>query len=281
MNGKLIVSFLGLGLLTLVMVMMGGCGETQYSSSSYYYPSWLPDGRIVCWKVVSRWSNALWGRKELGNTAYITAMDADGSNEVNIFEDSGWGGEITCSPTGEMIGYIAYPDKLTIVNADGSNKRVVPNTTAGVKYFDWSPDAAKITYSANDNLYVINIDGANNMQIATSAEAVAWRVGDFISYGYLYVINFDGTNNRYLVAGSDPQNYSSSEIVYLGSDGVYKINIDGSNNTKLVPNYQRTTLKLSFDNTKIVGGDLITGGGSDIGGIWVTNISDGTSTKIR
>ena len=62
---------------------------------------------------------------------------------------------------------------------------------------------------------------------------------------------------------------------------IYKININGSNKTKIISNYKRSTLKLSFDNAKIVGGDLITGGGSDIGGIWVTDINSGTSTKIR
>ena len=166
------------GVLFGLAMVMGGCGATVHESSAYYYPNWMPDGRIVCWKVTSRWSEAIWGRKEEGTTAYITAMDPDGKNEVNIFEDSGWGGEITCSPTGEMIGYIAYPDKLTIVNLNGTDKRVVPNVAGGAKHFDWSSNAAKIVYTASNKLYVINVDGTGNSLISGEAYGdVAWRIG--------------------------------------------------------------------------------------------------------
>jgi hypothetical protein len=273
---------LGFLLLFLAAGMGGGCGETTYESSAYYYPNWMPDGRIVCWKVASKWSEALFGRRELGTTAYITAMNPDGSNETNIFEDSGWGGEITCSPTGEMIGYIAGLDKLTIINSDGTNKRVIPNVASGATYFDWSPDATKIAYSASNKLYVINVDGTGNAILTIEASGpISWRVGNILSYGYLYIIDSDGNNHNKLITGAYPQNYSISEVVYLGADGVYKVNMDGTNNVKLFSGYDRSTLKLSFDNKQIVGGDFITGGGSDIGGIWVTNISDGISTKIR
>lgn len=278
-------------LFGLAMVM-GGCGATIHESSAYYYPNWLPDGRIVCWKVTSRWSEAIWGRKEEGTTAYITAMDPDGKNEVDIFEDSSWGGEITCSPTGEMIGYIAYPDKLTIVNLNGTNKRVVPNVAGGAKYFDWSPDGTKIAYAAYNQLYVINADGTGNTSIASGAYSVTWRSGNKIVYVYINgtdylkiaAINPDGSSNEvFSIIGNEPQIKNGiNEIVYSGLEKkVKKINMDGANDQLLFSNYERSTLKLSFDNTKIVGGDLITGGGSDIGGIWVTDINSGISTKIR
>lgn len=278
-----------MGLVILAVALFGlatvmdGCGATVHESSAYYYPNWIPDGRIVCWKVTSRWSEAIWGRKEEGTTAYITAMDSDGKNEVNIFEDSGWGGEITCSPTGEMIGYIAYPDKLTIVNLNGTNKRVVPNVAGGAKYFDWSPDGTKIAYTASNKLYVINADGTGNTQVTSEAVggSIAWRIGNKLSVSGIKVFNVDNHSAGYIVTGAYPQNYSANEVVYLGADGIYKINMDGTNGIKLFSNYTHSTLKLAFDNTKIVGGDLITGGGSDIGGIWVTDINSGTSTKIR
>ena len=95
-------------------------------------------------------------------------------------------------------------------------------------------------------------------------------------------INYDGSGYQYVILGSAPQTFSASEIVYVGiDDSVNKVGIDGTSNVRLFSNYVRSTLNLSFDNTKIVGGDLITGGGSHIGGIWVTNINDGISIKIR
>jgi len=52
----------------------------------------------------------------------------------------------------------------------------------------------------------------------------------------------------------------------------------GTGESTELSSYERSTLKLSFDNTKIVGGDLRDSG---ILGIWVTDISSGNSTKIR
>jgi len=291
------ISMMILGLLAMFFTCgAGGCGETTYESSSYYYPNWMPDGRIVCYKMTSRWSNALWGRKELGDANYIAAITINSSNEItreeNLFEVSGGVEEITCSPTGELIGYISNPSNigdLTISSYAGTGKTIIPGVT-GVSYFDWSPDATKIAYSANRKLYVINIDGTNNTQIATSAEAVAWRVGEkiaFVTYTgtqsalTVSVMDEDGTNVMNLKTfASDPQILSdTNEVVYSGlGEEIRKINFDGYSDTLLFGDYQRSTLKLSFDNTKIVGGDLRDSG---ILGIWVTDISSGNSTKIR
>jgi len=258
----------------------------------------MPDGRIICWKVTSRWSTAIWGRKELGDTSYITAMDADGDNEVDLFEVTTDGAkEITCSPTGEMIAYItntASSSDVVITDYAG-NVVKTPNVTAN--YLDWSPDATKITYSYGRDLFVVDADGANNTQIATSAEAVAWRMGEKIAfvkymgtdYSRIAIINSDGTSEEVTShIGGDPQK-DENTVYYRGRgdlsqesiNAVRTVNLDGSGDTLKISNYERSTLKLSFDNTRIVGGDLITGGGSRIGGIWVTNLSDGISTNIR
>lgn len=279
---------LGLGIVLLITGMNGGCGETNYESSTYYYPNWMPDGRIICYKVTSKWSTAIWGRKELGDTYYITAMNSDGSNEQNLFEVSADGvKEITCSPTGELIAYITTPDsKIATINYSGTNKTILSGIT-GVSYLDWSPDATKIVYSANRKLYVVNVDGSNNTQIATSAEAVAWRVGEkiaFVTYTgtqsalTVSVMNTDGTNIKYLKTfASDPQILTGTdEVIYSGlGNEVRKVKLDGNEDVLLFSSYDKATLKLSFDNTKIVGGDLDQ---SWIKGIYTVNI-DGTGAK--
>lgn len=284
MKSKIYLIFLSLLLILLTTGMSGGCGETTHESSAYYSPNWMPDGRIICYKVTSKWSNALWGRKELGDTDYITAMSVEGTNEVNLFENTfkSGGGDAVCSPTGERIAVYSpgYPEGIAIYDYSGNKTLILSGEH--VDSADWSPDGSKLAYISSRKLYIVNADGTGNMQISSEAsDPVSWRAGNIISYGYLFIIGADGTNNTKLVSGAYPQNYSSAEVVYLGADGVYKINTNGTGNSKLFSNYQRTTLKLSFDNTKIVGGDLIAGGGSHIGGIWITNISDGNSTKIR
>ena len=52
-------------------------------------------------------------------------------------------------------------------------------------------------------------------------------------------------------------------------------NVDNKKIIQLFSNYELATLNLSFDNTKIVGGDLSQ---QDIVGVWIVNI-DGTGAK--
>ena len=280
------------GFLLLIAVgglLTGGCGETTHESSTYYSPNWMPDGRIICNKVTSKWSDSWFGRRELGDTNYIAAMSPDGSGETNLFEVSGAVEEITCSPTSEMIGWVVSGHGSEAIKLSNYQGNILYTITAPsgevMQYFDWSPDASKIVYSTG-NLNVINTDGSNNIQIATSAEAVAWRVGGQVVFedsiiNRIWVVAADGASNEVLVPpiSARPQKTNDNKLVYReNGDQIKTINIDGTNKTDLFSGYGRTTLKLSFTNTRIVGGDL-----RDIGivGIWVTNINDGTSTKLR
>jgi len=287
MKSKLFLAIIGLVVLTLTTGMTGGCGETIYEGSSYYYPNWMPDGRIICYKVTSRWSNALWGRKEMGDKNYVAAMDVDGSNEQNLFEISGGVQEITCAPTGELIAYISDPSNIgniTVSSYTGTNITKLSGI-AGVTYLDWSPDATKIAYSANRKLYVVNTDGTNNQQIATSAEAVAWRTGDKIVYeesiyNKIDSIYPDGSSKESITTISlSPQNTKDGRVVFRGYGfRVESVKIDGNDKQILFDNYERSNLKLSFDNTKIVGGDLDQ---SWIKGIYVINIDGTGGRKLR
>jgi len=299
------VLFIG---IFLFVICLSGCGTSASTVTTYYWPNWIPDGRIIALKKEMTFTKNMWGEGISDYKHYIVALTIDSNNTVikeeNLFEvDQNLAGrglaEITCSPTGEMIGWVMSGHGFENIKISNYRGDILYTITApssvSMKYFDWSPDAAKIVYSAGNiytgNLYITNIDGANNVQIATSAEAVAWRTGEKIVYVYssgtdyfkIGTIASDGSSNEvFPIIGSDPQKTDSARVIYRGyGTQVESVKIDGNDKKVLFDNYDRTTLKLSFDNTKIVGGDLITGGGSKIGGIWVTNISDGISTRIK
>jgi len=278
MNNKPILSSLCLGLLILTAGLLGGCGSTS-TSTLYDTPNWMPDGRIICSKLVVTTSQQLYGGGISDSKGYITAFYPSGTGEVDLFE-GGLGEEITCSPTGERIAGIARSTyqgvyRPIVISDYKGNLSIVPNTSY-VNYFDWSPDATKLVYSSSRDLYIINRDGTGKTLLTSEADGpISWRIGNLISYSNLYVIDPDGSGNKYIFAGRYPQNYSSSEIVCQGSDGIYRVNNDGSSNVKLFSDYKPYTLKLSFDGQRIVGGAF---GDS---GIWLINI-DGTGyTKIR
>ena len=275
MKSKQLLSFLGFGFLLLTAVMMGGCASTS-TSTLYDTPNWMPDGRIICGKLVVTTSQQFYGGGISGSHSYVAAFYPSGTGEVNLFEGGVGDGVnvMTCSPTGEMIAGIG--NGQIIISDYLGNQTTVPNTS-NVLYLDWSPDATKLVYcDTNHGLFIINRDGTGKTLLTSEADGpISWRVGNVISYSNLYVIGSDGSNNKYIFAGRYPQNCSSSEIVCQGSDGIYRVKNDGSSNVKLFSDYSPYTLKLSFDDQKIVGGAF---GDS---GVWLVNI-DGTGyAKIR
>jgi len=271
--------FLGLILIGGILLggLVGGCGSTS-TSTLYDTPNWMPDGRIICNKLVVTASTQWYGSGVSESHGYIAAFYPSGTGEVNLFEGNGLA---TCSPMGELIAFFG-DDGITVSDYQG-NISAIPNTS-NVRYLDWSPDATKLVFSdTSRNLYVINRDGTGKTQIASSAEAVAWRVGEKIIYEYviganssrIYAIDIDGNNQKDLAQGVMPQNTNNQKVVYR-SGGIPKmININGNDETTLFADYDRDALKLSFDNAKLVGGK------SGSTGIWLINI-DGTGyIKIK
>lgn len=288
MNKKIILVLV----LLVVAVLGGGCGETGTESSIYYYPTWSPDGRIIAEKDVYTTKSSIFGKYDSSIKSYIVAMSSDGTNEVNLFEigDMAYPTEMACSPNGKKIGYISNPDYgITICNYDGTGKTKIPGIT-NARYFDWSPDSQKVAYSTlyTKELRISGIDGTNNTQLTTSAESVAWRVGDRIVYEYfengqLYLgrIKVDGT----LRESFGDKSLYSPQISTSDYNTIYGVvissyrKIDTSDpiipEEVLIPAIDFINPRLSYDNKKIVGGDLDQ---QAIVGIYIVDI-DGTNSK--
>ncbi|OGC05656.1 hypothetical protein A2230_03230 [candidate division WOR-1 bacterium RIFOXYA2_FULL_36_21] len=159
---------------------------------------------------------------------------------------------------------------------------------------DFSPtsEGYKIVYTNSSNeLRLTDIDGSVDTLITTEADELSWRNGDKIAYefsegGYTYLgrIKADGTSVESLGENSiySPQiSNLNFEVIYgLALSDYRKINL-GRNpleETILVTSLNFVRPKLSFDDTKIVGGDLQQ---SDINGVYVTDISTGVTTQLR
>ena len=290
MKGKNFLWILGFGLMVMAVGLVG-CGDVPIESKIYHYPNWTPDGRIIAIKNVIRETKGMWGNYDTTyDKSFITTISSDGATETDLFEisDYAYPSEVVCSPDGKKIGYISHPEyKLAIINYDGTGKYIIPGVS-GVSHFDWSPDSTKIAYS-NDNgeLHVFNIDGTNNNQIATSAEAVAWRVGggiafEYLDNGYLYLgrINTDGTSKESYgnMSVYSPQISNNNNIIYGLAMAAYR-KLDVSTNPPkeeiLINKIDFIKPRIAFDEKKLIGSDLDQ---QDIVGIWIINI-DGTGSK--
>jgi Tol biopolymer transport system component len=105
------------------------------------------------------------------DTLYI--MNIDGSNKIELSDNVRWS---SWSPDGEKIAYsplIGNGDEgasLYISNPDGTG---LVSLLRGVKLtqqhyipHSWSPDGKKIVYNLDENIYIIDIDGSNQTQLA-------------------------------------------------------------------------------------------------------------------
>jgi len=286
MKGKNLLWLLGLGLMVMAVGLVG-CGAAIYEEIAYYDPNWLVDGRIMAVKdVIKHRSEGLpgYGRDiTVSSAQYIVSMKDDGSEEKIIYGGEGKGiGIPVASPLGDYIAYRSG-QYINIITADGTKEIKTIDCGETPQAMDWASDEAKMVFSGKDsqNLFVLSISNEGITKIATSAAEVAWRVGDKITFdgSWVNIIDPTGTNQAILIDYSwNPQKRSANEIIYEGADGVYSIRIDKSQKTKLFSNYEISTLKLSFDGSKIVGGKIDQ---RIITGIWVINIDGTNMRKLR
>lgn len=151
---------------------------TGTPSATEYGAAWSPDGKTVAF---------------LRNGA-ILLINSDGTNERRLHaEQPGFSEDaVAWSPDGTMLAYSAYnanhppyTDTYAIftVNADGSNiQRITELGYSSARFPSFSPDGTRIVYNrdavdewwgrfSTQNVFIMNVDGSNNIQITTDQSA--------------------------------------------------------------------------------------------------------------
>ena len=109
----------------------------------------------------------------------IFVSNPDGSEMVQLTNNSDYESEPAISPDGSEIAYIRNLEQngrvVFVMNADGTNQRQV--TTIGAIRLDWAPDGERILFyshylgsGADTNLFVINKDGSNRIMLTDTED---------------------------------------------------------------------------------------------------------------
>jgi TolB protein len=191
--------------------------------------------------------------------------------------------------------------QMFLMNADGTNQRVVSNNLVRCSPPILSNSGARIAFTTYENfycnLYVIDTDGQNLKFLSKGKQfcgSPAWSPDDsriaFVKNDNnaggnndIYSIKTDGSNEIRLTNQNDnfsPQYFSDNNSIIFSSSnntwtGIYKMNIDGSNRQLLTPqNKSFGDPKISPDGYKI----SITSNDWNGSQIFVMN-SDGSNIK--
>jgi Beta-propeller repeat/WD40-like Beta Propeller Repeat len=159
-------------------------------------------------------------------------VNADGSNFVNLTNNSDYEDNPQWSPDGTKIAFEDYGTgffpEVVVMNADGTNRINVTNSPTTSDYNAvWSPTGSRLVFSRHNNgdgLYAVNADGSNLAQLTGDAsdDYASWspdgskiafvRGSAFDGSPEIYLMNPDGSSQAFLVdkaSGNERPDWSS------------------------------------------------------------------------
>ena len=193
----------------------------------------------------------------------IYVMNADGSEQRNLTNNSADEGYSSWSPDGKKIAFDSDRDgndETYVMNADGSEQRRLTNNPANDGFPSWSPDGKKIAFDSdrdgNREIYVMNADGTNQRNLTNNPaddRSSSWSLeGKKIAFLSdrdknleIYVMNADGSEQRNLTNNPANDGFPSwspdSKKIAFTSHGdgnfeIYVMNADGTNQRNLTDN---------------------------------------------
>jgi TolB protein len=147
-------------------------------------PAWSPDGSRIAFHVV--YGGAL--------DAELFVMDADGSDLVQLTDDTAEDSDAAWSPDGARIAFVR-DGRIETMDPDGSDVR--PLTPETMLAFDpaWSPDGDRLAFvgrhpdASQEDLFTIGSDGSMMRRVSRTSKsesAPSWSPrGRWLVYGLI------------------------------------------------------------------------------------------------
>ncbi|NCP87561.1 MAG: hypothetical protein CO094_01420 [Anaerolineae bacterium CG_4_9_14_3_um_filter_57_17] len=173
---------------------------TSAENASDYSPIWSPDGQKI-----------FFVRKQNGNSD-IWVMSASGAQPTALTNTPGDESIVGLSPDGAKIAYLSGEDinraGLTVMNADGSDKRQLSDTHQS--FASWSPDSRQIAYFGDDGLILLQADGSNTKILLENrfVEQVRWLDARFL----VGIVTQAGENPTWTLYRFDSQSAAREEL---------------------------------------------------------------------
>src|SRR5215213_10241655 len=195
---------------------------TDNNNLPEYGPTWSPDGTKIAFVRQERVSTPE-GQSDWQVDIWV--MNADGSEQKKLTDDSNFEGAPTWSPDGTKIAFADGPDIWT-VQPDGSGRHNLTNTpNMDEEDPDFSPDGKKIAFASKGqykkpDIYTMQLDGSELTNVTDSRyvgeEDCVWSPGgtaiayrkDLPENAEIFKKNADGSGRSKNV--SDDPKYNSS-----------------------------------------------------------------------
>ena len=172
---------------TIETINVDGTGRTAIGSG--LHPAWSPQGDRIAY--ISAQPNA----ETLRVDETLTTMAPDGSDIFEVISiastpDIAYGGidDFAWSPDGARFvfsaefrpGAVAFRRwEMAIVSVDGSGGQLVPLRNWGGPHLGWTPDGGQVTFSRQNVIYAIELDGGSERGLLWDFGLAHWEITDY------------------------------------------------------------------------------------------------------